>query len=175
MERRNTSHWLGETEFDGRAHDVITLVMEVGPALSLYFDRETHLLSRSERVLPPFGQIDYRFSNYEAIDGVPFEGSFKLYANDQPNIVIDYAYTKVNRRPPAQSDLQRYFEVTPPTVHQMILTLERLGLLRRQPGQARSLEVLVAVEVAPLRVLEADLGVVALDAHIEQEPHFDGR
>lgn len=34
---------------------------------------------------------------------------------------------------------------------------------------------LVAVEVAPLRVLETDLGVVALDAHIEQEPHFDGR
>ena len=63
-----------------------------------------------------------------------------------------YAYTKVNRRPPAQSDLQRYFEVTPPTVHQMILTLERLGLLRRQPGQARSLEVLVAVEdLPPLR------------------------
>ena len=41
--RRQTSHWLGEVEFDGRTHDVITLVMEVGPALSLYFDQETHL------------------------------------------------------------------------------------------------------------------------------------
>ena len=45
--RRQTSHWLGEVDFDGRPHDVITLVMEVGPALSLYFDQESHLLSRS--------------------------------------------------------------------------------------------------------------------------------
>lgn len=60
-----------------------------------------------------------------------------------------HAYTKVNRRPPAQSDLQRYFEVTPPTVHRMVLALERLGLLRRTPGRARALEVLVAVNDLP--------------------------
>ena len=63
-----------------------------------------------------------------------------------------HAYTKVNGRPPAQADLQRHFKVTPPTVHQMVLTLERLGLLRRTPGRARSLEVLVAPEdLPPLR------------------------
>jgi Mn-dependent DtxR family transcriptional regulator len=32
-----------------------------------------------------------------------------------------YYYTKINRRPPAEADIQRYFAVTPPTVHQMIL------------------------------------------------------
>ncbi len=95
--RRQTSHWLGEVEFDGRPHDVITLVMEVGPALSLYFDKETHLLSRSERVLPPFGQVDYRFTNYETVDGIPFSKTFKLYVNDQPNIYIDIKSTKVNQ------------------------------------------------------------------------------
>ena len=95
--RRQTSHWLGEVSFDGRPHDVITLVMEVGPALSLYFDKETHLLSRSERVLPPFGQVDYRFSNYEKVDGIPFSKTFKLYVNDQPNINIDIKSTKVNQ------------------------------------------------------------------------------
>jgi glyoxylase-like metal-dependent hydrolase (beta-lactamase superfamily II) len=95
--RRQTSHWLGEVEFEGRAHDVITLVMEVGPALSLYFDKETHLLSRSERVLPPFGQIDYRFTNYETIDGIPFSKTFKLIVNDQPNIHIDILTTEVNQ------------------------------------------------------------------------------
>ena len=36
-----------------------------------------------------------------------------------------HAYTFVNGRPPAQSDIARFFRVTPPTVHQMILTLER--------------------------------------------------
>ena len=35
-------------------------------------------------------------------------------------------YTKVNGRPPAEADMQRYFKVTPPTVHQMVLKLERL-------------------------------------------------
>ena len=95
--RRQTSHWLGEAEFDGRTHDVITLVMEVGPALSLYVDKETHLLSRSERVLPPFGQVDYRFINYAAVDGIPFAKTFKLYVNDQPNILIDIQSTKINQ------------------------------------------------------------------------------
>ena len=40
------------------------------------------------------------------------------------------AYTKLNRRPPAEADFQRYFEVTPPSVHTMIITLERRGLSR---------------------------------------------
>jgi len=95
--RRQTSHWLGEVEFEGRPHDVITLVMEVGPALSLYFDQQTHLLSRSERVLPPFGQVDYRFTDYETVDGIPFSKTFKLFVNDEPNIDIDIKTTQVNQ------------------------------------------------------------------------------
>lgn len=54
-----------------------------------------------------------------------------------------YHYTKLNRRPPAQADIRRFFQVTPPTVHQMILTLEKRGLISRTPRAARSLEVLV--------------------------------
>lgn len=95
--RRQTSHWLGEVDFEGRPHDVITLVMEVGPGLSLYFDRETHLLSRSERVLPPFGQVDYRFANYETVDGIPFSKTFKLFANGEPNLEITFLSTEVNK------------------------------------------------------------------------------
>jgi hypothetical protein len=41
-------------------------------------------------------------------------------------------------------------QVSPPTVHQMVLTLERAGLIRRQPGVARSIEVLVAPECLPV-------------------------
>ena len=47
-----------------------------------------------------------------------------------------YYYTKLNARPPAEADIQRYFRVTPPTVHQMILTLERQGFISREPGAA---------------------------------------
>lgn len=61
-----------------------------------------------------------------------------------------YAYTRVQRRPPAEADLQRYFRVTPPTVHQMILTLERSALIRRTPGAARSIALLVAPERLPV-------------------------
>lgn len=61
-----------------------------------------------------------------------------------------YAYGRIFRRPPAEADLQRHFRVTPPTVHQMILTLERAGLIRRQPGVARSIELLVKPEDLPI-------------------------
>jgi mycothiol synthase len=58
-------------------------------------------------------------------------------------------YTQVHRQPPAQTDIQRFFGVTPPTVHQMILKLEEKGLLKRTPHQARSIEVLVPAEQLP--------------------------
>ena len=60
------------------------------------------------------------------------------------------AYTRVNGRPPAESDMQRHFGVSPPSVPQMVLTLERLVLIRRQPGVARSIEVLLAPEDLPV-------------------------
>lgn len=60
------------------------------------------------------------------------------------------AYTRVNLRPPAEADIQRRFGVTPPSVHQMILALERAGLIRRQPGVPRSIEVLVPPEHLPV-------------------------
>src|ERR1700680_529733 len=53
------------------------------------------------------------------------------------------AYTRRHRRPPTEADMQLYFRVSPPSVHQMILTLERAGFIRRQPRVARSIEVLV--------------------------------
>jgi Mn-dependent DtxR family transcriptional regulator len=61
-----------------------------------------------------------------------------------------YAYSRIFRRPPAEADMRRHFEVSPPSVHQMILTLERVGLIRRQPGVARSIELLVAPEDLPI-------------------------
>jgi len=61
-----------------------------------------------------------------------------------------YAYTTLNRRSPAEADMQAFFRVTPPSVHQMVLQLERLGLIRRTPRVARSIEQLVAPTCLPL-------------------------
>jgi DNA-binding MarR family transcriptional regulator len=60
-----------------------------------------------------------------------------------------YYYTEVNGRPPAETDMQRHFGTTPPTVHQMILTLERKGLISREPGKARSITVLLTPDQLP--------------------------
>ena len=60
-----------------------------------------------------------------------------------------HAYTKVNGRPPAEADMQRYFGVTPPTVHQMVINLDRVGLIERTPGRPRSIRVLVNSDSLP--------------------------
>jgi repressor LexA len=54
-----------------------------------------------------------------------------------------HQYTILHGVPPAEHEMQQFFQVSPPTVHQMILTLERKGLIRRTPGAARSIQVLV--------------------------------
>jgi DNA-binding MarR family transcriptional regulator len=61
-----------------------------------------------------------------------------------------YAYTTIHRRPPAEADMQAFFRVTPPSVHQMVVQLERLGLIRRTPQTPRSIELLVAPASLPL-------------------------
>ena len=60
-----------------------------------------------------------------------------------------HTYILLNRQPPAEADFQRFFCVTPPSVHQMIMQLERLGLIRRTPRQARSIELLVPADELP--------------------------
>ncbi len=39
--------------------------------------------------------------------------------------------------------MKRFFRVTPPAVHQMVLTLEQAGLISRQPVAGRSIAVLL--------------------------------
>jgi Mn-dependent DtxR family transcriptional regulator len=61
-----------------------------------------------------------------------------------------YAYSRLHHRAPAEADMQRYFEVSPPSVHQMVLGLHRAGLIRRQAGVARSIELLIPPEQLPI-------------------------
>lgn len=61
-----------------------------------------------------------------------------------------YAYSKIHRRPPAEADMQRFFQVTPPSVHRMVTELESKGLIRRMPRTARSIELLVPPDDLPV-------------------------
>ncbi|MGA2218926.1 MAG: hypothetical protein ABSG51_12610 [Terracidiphilus sp.] len=58
-------------------------------------------------------------------------------------------YSRIHGRPPAEADMQRYFRVSPPSVHQMVLTLEANGFIERTPGQGRSIRLLLAREDLP--------------------------
>ena len=61
-------------------------------------------------------------------------------------------YVLLHGRAPAEADMEKYFRVTPPSVHRMIVELERRGLIRRSPRQARSIEILLDdAEIPPLR------------------------
>jgi len=72
-------------------------------------------------------------------------------------LVKNNLYTRLHRRPPAETDMQEYFRVSPPSIHQMVLTLERAGFIRRQPRTARSVEVLVDPKTLP-ELLGSKLG-----------------
>ena len=65
-----------------------------------------------------------------------------------------WAYTQINRRPPAEADFQRYFRVTAPSVHQMLKTLDQLGLIDKQPGVPRSIQFLVPPQELPILGLD---------------------
>jgi len=60
-----------------------------------------------------------------------------------------HTYVLLNRRAPAEADFQRFFLVTPPAVHQMIVGLERRGLICRVPSQPRSIKLLVPADCLP--------------------------
>lgn len=58
-------------------------------------------------------------------------------------------YMQIHGLAPAETDLQRYFRVSAPSVHEMIKTLERNALIERTPGRARSIRLLVQPEHLP--------------------------
>jgi Mn-dependent DtxR family transcriptional regulator len=52
-----------------------------------------------------------------------------------------FYYTKINGISPAHMDFQRFFRVSPPTVQQTILQLEKKGLISRIPNTPRSIVI----------------------------------
>lgn len=50
---------------------------------------------------------------------------------------------------PSHVDLQRFFNLTPPSVNSMLIRLEQRGFIRREPGKARSIEIVVDPELIP--------------------------
>ncbi len=60
------------------------------------------------------------------------------------------AYTTLHGFPPAESEIAAAMCVSPPSVNQMVKMLEKKGLINRQPGQARSIEVRIPLDEIPV-------------------------
>ncbi len=73
-------------------------------------------------------------------DYTPRQGQFLAFI---------YYYTKLNGVPPAEVDMKRYFRVSPPSVHEMVKTLERRGYITREPGKPRTIRLLLPREELP--------------------------
>jgi repressor LexA len=74
----------------------------------------------------------------------------KAYTEKQGQyLAFIYHYTRIHRSAPAEAEMQEYFRVSPPTVHQMVLRLEANGLIQRTPGQPRSVRLLIPPEELP--------------------------
>lgn len=70
-------------------------------------------------------------------------------ARQEQYLACMHAYMLVNGRPPAEADMQRFFRVSGPAVHQMVVGLEKAGLISRQPGVPRSIRLLVERSASP--------------------------
>ncbi len=67
-------------------------------------------------------------------DFTPTQGRYLAYI---------HAYTSLRGYPPAESEIAGAMCVSPPSVNQMVKALEKRGLIERQPGQARTIRILV--------------------------------
>lgn len=75
-----------------------------------------------------------------AADFTPRQGQFLAFI---------YYYTKINRMPPSEMDMRHYSRISPPAVHEMVKTLERLGFITREAGKPRTIRVLLPRDELP--------------------------
>jgi Mn-dependent DtxR family transcriptional regulator len=60
-----------------------------------------------------------------------------------------HLYRLLHKQGPAELDMVKFFRVTPPSVHSMVVKLEELGLITREPGVSRSARVAIPEEEIP--------------------------
>jgi Mn-dependent DtxR family transcriptional regulator len=60
-----------------------------------------------------------------------------------------HLYRRLHRQGPAETDMVKFFRVTPPSAHGMVVKLAELGLVTREPGVARSIRVAIPEDEIP--------------------------
>ena len=85
-----------------------------------------------------------------SLDESPAAAAPRFTQTQGQYLAFIYAYSRIFKRPPAEADMRRHFDVTAPSVHQMVITLEKAGLISRTPGAARSIQLLIPPELLPI-------------------------
>jgi len=71
--------------------------------------------------------------------------SNKQYTQKQGQyLAFIYYYTKIHAIPPSEADMLKYFKTSPPSVHSMVVKLEKCGLIERKPNTPRSIRLLLS-------------------------------
>lgn len=78
---------------------------------------------------------------------IPEPQNFSFTDKERQYLTYILEYTRLRGMPPAFADMQEYFEVTAPTVNQMIKTLDKKGFITKSPGSARSIFVNVPAKL----------------------------
>lgn len=86
-------------------------------------------------------RADSQFTDEQALPVTRVKTAKPFTARQGQYLAFIHYYTKIHGTPPAESDFQRFFRVTPPVVHQMIKTLHAHGFINREPGKARSISL----------------------------------
>jgi repressor LexA len=94
-----------------------------------------------EAVYDRLARIEARFTDEGESPVAVIEAGKPFTAKQGQYLAFIYYYTRIHGTPPAEADLQRFFRVTPPVVHQMIKTLQARGFIDREPGKARSIKL----------------------------------
>ena len=115
-----------------------TRLLEIAPA-----DERRHLAEHMERD----AKIDAR--KIQAWRRKTRGGTGSYTRRQGQSLAFIYYYTKIHGEPPAESDIARYFRISPPAAHQMVVTLERLRFIERQPGVPRSISLRIVREELP--------------------------
>jgi len=106
---------------------------------------DARLGKRLERLCDRLRDVEEAYTDDPSTIGFGPSLSTPSYTQKQGQyLVYIYYYTKMQGRAPAEADLQRYFKVSAPTAHRMVVTLEERGFIERALGQPRSIRLLIS-------------------------------
>ena len=107
--------------------------------------READIFTLSGHCRGPLAVFARVLYNRATVTSKPYSAKQGQY------LAFIFYYTKIHGHAPAEADMQRYFRVSRPTLHQRILTLESRGLIEPAPGDGPSIRLMIHFDLAGSR------------------------